>query len=162
MREEKLVQPKPAVPGAATAGAAAAPVSAGVPAAGDSPGMAPFAAPVSRASEAVFSWVSSYLLLSWVFFTPTPQPPPTYLLRGPLGRSKPDLPTYCIGSNGSQQTPYLARSRNPGLPAVEPALRMLEESERDFAEGGAELLPPPSLAASLGSAPEPHPAPTVA
>lgn len=47
-------------------------------------------------------------------------------------------------------------------PSVEPALRMLEESERDFAEGGAELLPPPSLAASLGSAPEPHPAPTVA
>ena len=47
-------------------------------------------------------------------------------------------------------------------PSVKPALRMLEESERDFAEGGAELLPPPSLAASLGSAPEPHPAPTVA
>ena len=33
---------------------------------------------------------------------------------GPLGRSKPDLPTYCIGCHGGQQTPYLARSRNPG------------------------------------------------
>ena len=94
-----------AVPGAATAGAAAAHVSAGVPAAGDSPGMAPFAAKraVSRASEAVFY--------------PPPPPPthhhhhlPTYLLRGPLGRSKPDLPTYCMGSNRGGQTPYLARS----------------------------------------------------
>ena len=52
------------------------------------------------------------------FFTFTPPipptpPPPTYLLRGPLGRSKPDLPTYCIGSNRGGQTPYLGRSRNP-------------------------------------------------
>ena len=30
---------------------------------------------------------------------PTPPPPPTYLLRGPLGRSKADLPTYCIGAS---------------------------------------------------------------
>ena len=39
----------------------------------------------------------------------------TYLLQGPLGRSKPDLPTYCMGSNRGGQTPYLARSRNPAL-----------------------------------------------
>ena len=46
--------------------------------------------------------------------------PPTYLLRGPLGRSKPDLPTYCIaiGSNRGEQTPYLGRSRNPGVGGV--------------------------------------------
>ena len=34
----------------------------------------------------------------------------TYLLRGPLGRSKPDLPTYL-------KTPYRPRSRNPGRPS---------------------------------------------
>ena len=62
----------------------------------------------------------AFPLLSWVFLllpphpAPTP-PPPTYLLRGPLGRSKPDLPTYCMGSNRREQTPYLARSRNPGF-----------------------------------------------
>ena len=44
-----------AVPGAATAGAAAAPVSAGVPAAGDSPGMAPFAASASPARAKRFA-----------------------------------------------------------------------------------------------------------
>jgi len=103
-----------AAPGAATAGAAAAPVSAGVPAAGDSPGMAPFAAkrvPSPARAKRFFYFHPP--------IPPTP-PPPTYLLRGPLGRSKPDLPTYCIGSNGSQQTPYLARSRNPGrsLPSL--------------------------------------------
>ena len=32
-------------------------------------------------------------------------PPPTYLLRGPLGRSKPDLPTYCIGSTVENRPP---------------------------------------------------------
>ena len=32
----------------------------------------------------------------------------TYLLQGPLGRSKPDLPTYCIGCHRGKQTPYLA------------------------------------------------------
>ena len=37
----------------------------------------------------------------------------TYLLQGPLGRSKPDLPTYCIGCHRGQQTPYPGRSRNP-------------------------------------------------
>ena len=52
---------------------------------------------------------------------PTP-PPPTYLLRGPLGRSKPDLPTYCIGSNrahrplsGYRRTGARGRSRNPAM-----------------------------------------------
>ena len=76
-----------AAPGAATAGAAAAPVSAGVPAAGDSPGMAPFAAKraVSRASEAVF-------------FTPPPHThtTATYLpIAGPSGAVKTG-PTYLL------------------------------------------------------------------
>ena len=38
----------------------------------------------------------------------------TYLLQGPLGRSKPDLPTCCIGCHRGKQTPYPGRSRNPG------------------------------------------------
>ena len=72
-----------AAPGAATAGAAAAPVSAGVPAAGDTSGMAPFAAKraVSRASEAVF-----FL-----------HPPHTYR----------HLPTYCGALWGGQNRTYL-------------------------------------------------------
>jgi hypothetical protein len=35
-------------------------------------------------------------------------------LQGPLGRSKPDLPTCCIGCHRGKQTPYPGRSRNPG------------------------------------------------
>ena len=37
----------------------------------------------------------------------------TYLLQGPFGPNKTNLPTYLGGASQSQQTPYPARSRNP-------------------------------------------------
>ena len=39
----------------------------------------------------------------------------TYLLQGPFGPNKTNLPTYLGGASQSQQTPYPARSRNPGI-----------------------------------------------
>ena len=38
----------------------------------------------------------------------------TYLLQGPFGPNKTNLPTYLGGASQWQQTPYPGRSRNPG------------------------------------------------
>ena len=75
-----------AAPGAATAGAAAAPVSAGVPAAGDSPGMAPFRLTRGPSPAQAKRFFSS---------TP-PTPTATYLpIAGPSGAVKTG-PTYLL------------------------------------------------------------------
>ena len=42
----------------------------------------------------------------------------TYLLQGPFGRNKTNLPTYLGGASQWQQTPYPARSRNPETRAL--------------------------------------------
>ena len=67
---------------------------------------------VSPALTGVFIAQRSLWQLIWPWHQPIAG---TYLLQGPFGPNKTNLPTYLGGASQSQQTPYPGRSRNPGV-----------------------------------------------